>query len=383
MTLALAVSLALAAILVPASRPRLRLLLPPLLVSYAAAASARVAASRLRPAAPPAPRVPPARRVSGRSPQPRDPDATHRARLGLDEVDLGALQGKPRRGRRLPRPARCWRLRSAWRFRAGWRRRATSSRSSWSALSLSSKSPARGGRARLRSRSRGSSSTSFHSSTTSCRCGFRCSSPSPRASASPGGPPPEACRVRCASFSRGSRSPRSCRASGSTSGTCIRTGPPSSTQGTYRTCLKPDDNVLMLPFPSRTDAMLWQAETGFAFRMANGFVAPGAPEGVPDPKLVRRYSPSHRADRRAAAPLLGETSGRHEDRRRRRRKPGMGSPARPNRAPAAPRRRLPLRPALESRPGVRLEGFAVLLAHQLRSRTTRRGPERRRRDRRR
>jgi hypothetical protein len=62
------------------------------------------------------------------------------------------------------------------------------------------------------------------------------------------------------------------------------------TQGTYKTCLKPDDNVLMLPFPKRTDAMLWHAETKFAFRMANGFVGPGAPEGVPGRRLVRRYS---------------------------------------------------------------------------------------------
>ncbi len=54
------------------------------------------------------------------------------------------------------------------------------------------------------------------------------------------------------------------------------------TQGIYRTCLRPGDNVLMLPF-HRTDEMLWQAETEFAFHTANGDVAPGAPEGVPSP----------------------------------------------------------------------------------------------------
>ena len=59
------------------------------------------------------------------------------------------------------------------------------------------------------------------------------------------------------------------------------------TQGMYQTCLRPDDNVLMLPF-HRTDEMLWQAESGFAFRTANGDVAPGAPEGVPEPELIRR-----------------------------------------------------------------------------------------------
>jgi hypothetical protein len=60
------------------------------------------------------------------------------------------------------------------------------------------------------------------------------------------------------------------------------------TQGTYRACLGPDDNVLMLPFPNRSDGMLWQAESNFAFRMANGYVNSIVPEGVPDVYLVRR-----------------------------------------------------------------------------------------------
>ncbi len=60
------------------------------------------------------------------------------------------------------------------------------------------------------------------------------------------------------------------------------------TQGTYEACLGPDDNVLMLPFPNRSDAMLWQTETGYAFRMANGYVNSVVPEGVADPSLVSR-----------------------------------------------------------------------------------------------
>ena len=59
------------------------------------------------------------------------------------------------------------------------------------------------------------------------------------------------------------------------------------TQGMYRTCLKPDDNVLMLPFPIRSDAMLWQAEAQFAFHMANGYVNTRAPRGVPEPNFVQ------------------------------------------------------------------------------------------------
>jgi hypothetical protein len=60
------------------------------------------------------------------------------------------------------------------------------------------------------------------------------------------------------------------------------------TQGTYRACLGPNDNVLMLPFPNTSDAMLWQAEANFGFHMANGYVNSVVPDGVPDPDLVRR-----------------------------------------------------------------------------------------------
>jgi hypothetical protein len=54
--------------------------------------------------------------------------------------------------------------------------------------------------------------------------------------------------------------------------------------GMYRACLQPEDNVLMLPFPVFGDSMLWQAEAGFRFRMANGFVSPVLPDNVPDPE---------------------------------------------------------------------------------------------------
>jgi hypothetical protein len=60
-------------------------------------------------------------------------------------------------------------------------------------------------------------------------------------------------------------------------------------QGIYKTCIKPDDKVLMLPFPNRSDAMLWQAETDFAFPMADGYVGPSGLEHVPKQHLVRRF----------------------------------------------------------------------------------------------
>ena len=79
------------------------------------------------------------------------------------------------------------------------------------------------------------------------------------------------------------------------------------TQGMYRACLEPDDNLLMLPFPIKSDAMLWQAEAGFAFRMANGYVNTRAPRGVPEPKLIQIFQrPSAPTDRR---PLLAWAHG--------------------------------------------------------------------------
>jgi hypothetical protein len=71
------------------------------------------------------------------------------------------------------------------------------------------------------------------------------------------------------------------------------------TQGTYRACLKPGETVLMLPFPNRSDAMVWQAESGFDFRMANGYVGDGSPPGVPEPDLIRQLQ-------RLALPATGQ-----------------------------------------------------------------------------
>jgi hypothetical protein len=59
------------------------------------------------------------------------------------------------------------------------------------------------------------------------------------------------------------------------------TRPAFFTAGMYRSCLQPNESVMMLPFPYLGDSMLWQAEAGFSFRMANGFVSPRDPKGVP------------------------------------------------------------------------------------------------------
>jgi len=52
--------------------------------------------------------------------------------------------------------------------------------------------------------------------------------------------------------------------------------------GLYRTAIARGETVLVLPYPSYDDAMLWQAETGFWYRMADGSLSPAIPDGVAD-----------------------------------------------------------------------------------------------------
>ncbi len=51
------------------------------------------------------------------------------------------------------------------------------------------------------------------------------------------------------------------------------------TTNQYQSVLRPGEIALVLPFATQTDSMLWQAETGFRFRMADGYLGallPGA-----------------------------------------------------------------------------------------------------------
>jgi hypothetical protein len=55
--------------------------------------------------------------------------------------------------------------------------------------------------------------------------------------------------------------------------------------GTYRACFRPDENVF-IPAAAGMDATLWQAESGYRFRLANGALSPKLPEGIPDPDVA-------------------------------------------------------------------------------------------------
>jgi hypothetical protein len=50
----------------------------------------------------------------------------------------------------------------------------------------------------------------------------------------------------------------------------------------YKTCVRPDDNVLVLPPPSRNQALLWQAEAGFRFRIADAGLSGDVPANLPE-----------------------------------------------------------------------------------------------------
>jgi hypothetical protein len=52
-------------------------------------------------------------------------------------------------------------------------------------------------------------------------------------------------------------------------------------QRMYRHCFRPGETVLMLPPPFRNQALLWQAESGFSFRLADGGLNDTIPSGLP------------------------------------------------------------------------------------------------------
>jgi hypothetical protein len=50
------------------------------------------------------------------------------------------------------------------------------------------------------------------------------------------------------------------------------------TDGLYKHCITKNENVLALPFGQFGDSMLWQAQTGFWFRQAGGYLGPVPPQ---------------------------------------------------------------------------------------------------------
>jgi hypothetical protein len=68
--------------------------------------------------------------------------------------------------------------------------------------------------------------------------------------------------------------------------------PPFFADGTYRSVLRPDETVLIIP-KQNGQQMAWQAATDFAFRIPDGYLGP-TPENVPESALNRGLSRSYR-----------------------------------------------------------------------------------------
>ena len=50
------------------------------------------------------------------------------------------------------------------------------------------------------------------------------------------------------------------------------------TGSAHERCLRKNENVLIFPYGPRGDSMIWQAESGFWFRMAGGYISPKIPD---------------------------------------------------------------------------------------------------------
>jgi hypothetical protein len=62
------------------------------------------------------------------------------------------------------------------------------------------------------------------------------------------------------------------------------------TTSLYKSCLGHHENVLLLPFGTRGDAMLWQVRTGFWFEDAGGYISPYPPAGYTTVKGMGRVA---------------------------------------------------------------------------------------------
>src|SRR5262249_43007108 len=84
---------------------------------------------------------------------------------------------------------------------------------------------------------------------------------------------------------------------------------PFFTEGLYKTCIPRNENVAIFPFGFWGSSMLWQAESGFWFRMAEGYAAPDPPaKSLRDP-TIRELT--FTAENPTMAQILGMAKRKH------------------------------------------------------------------------
>jgi hypothetical protein len=79
---------------------------------------------------------------------------------------------------------------------------------------------------------------------------------------------------------------------------------PFFTEGAYRLCIPEGENVVVFPYGFRGDSMLWQAESDFWFRMAEGYLTPKPPEPFIDDPLVQKLTYTYELAGAGADPRL-------------------------------------------------------------------------------
>jgi hypothetical protein len=84
---------------------------------------------------------------------------------------------------------------------------------------------------------------------------------------------------------------------------------PFFTQGAYKLCIPKGENVVVFPYGFRGDSMLWQAESGFWFRMAEGYLTPKPPEPFIDDPLVQKLTYTY--EPAGPAQILGFARRKH------------------------------------------------------------------------
>jgi hypothetical protein len=81
------------------------------------------------------------------------------------------------------------------------------------------------------------------------------------------------------------------------------------TEGAYELCIPQGENVVVFPYGFRGDSMLWQAESGFWFRMAEGYLTPKPPKPFIDDPLVQKLTYTY--ERAGPAQILGFAHRKH------------------------------------------------------------------------
>jgi hypothetical protein len=84
------------------------------------------------------------------------------------------------------------------------------------------------------------------------------------------------------------------------------------TTGFYKTCIPRNENVAIFPFGFWGSSMLWQAETGFWFRMAEGYLLPNPPAANLADPVVRKLT--YTTENPTMAELIGFVKRKQVDR---------------------------------------------------------------------